>query len=37
MYLKGGPPKAIFSKMIMIDNVLGLGLSMASGVKGEYG
>ena len=36
MYLGSGPPKVIFSKMIMIDNLLGLGLSMASGVKGEY-
>ena len=36
MYLGSGPPRAIFSKMIMIDNMLGLGLSMAAGVKGEY-
>jgi len=28
MWIRGGPTKVIFSKMIMVDNILGLGLSM---------
>jgi hypothetical protein len=36
MYIRGGPPKAIFTGMTMIDNKLGLGLSMTAGIKGDY-
>lgn len=36
MYIRGGPTKAIFSKMIMIDNKFGFGVSMSAGPLGEY-